>query len=555
MAGSVARLFALGIFPFVVGYGPGSASVLSPFQAPKPAIVRGVVVAQDSEQPVRAARVTLGALSAGVSIHARSDATGKFEFKTMESGSYRLQADPPLTDARYLSTAGFVTRSGERKTVLNLAAGQIEDGLRITLDRAGAISGQVVDEYGDPAAYVRVTALRRTPNAGYQGTRADGLMMTDDEGRFRLFGLAPGEYIVLARPRVAVDDTGTAAPKFVNTYYPGALNISEAAVIRVDARQVANIDLQLRRGGSVRASGIVIDSRGVPASGVSVAVMSGDSRVGFGGPAASTATDGRFSIAGIGPGSHVIVVRPRNSARSGAISAEYAAVPLSLYEDSKDITITTRPGARVHGRVLLEGGTPEKVPLGVHVTATIADPLVRSALRTGARAVVGEDGTFAIGPLYAPAFIRARTPKGWWLRAVTLDGNDITDIPTAFRGAGENLRVILTNRRASLSGQVVDRNGNTVPAAVVVLMSADKTRWDAQFSTTRKVNASATGSFEIDGLAPGDYLIVATPKDENTSLASAGPETFEAMAAVATAVRITGTDATPLVLKVATPRE
>src|SRR5262249_15523998 len=57
----------------------------------------------------------------------------------------------------------------------------------------GAISGRVVDAYGDPAINVRVNVQIRTAD---NATRGIAGVETDDLGEYRIGRLAPGNYLV-----------------------------------------------------------------------------------------------------------------------------------------------------------------------------------------------------------------------------------------------------------------------------------------------------------------------------------------------------------------------
>ena len=99
-------------------------------------------------------------------------------------------------------------RPFERGKRLDVLAGQLLDRIDMTLPRAGAITGRVFDEFGDPAATVFVRALRQryvdgrrelTPLAeGIEGLASGGADITDDLGQFRIYGLSPGDYFVSA---------------------------------------------------------------------------------------------------------------------------------------------------------------------------------------------------------------------------------------------------------------------------------------------------------------------------------------------------------------------
>ena len=54
---------------------------------------------------------------------------------------------------------------------------------------------------------------------------------TDDVGQFRIYGLTPADYCLLARPRSSVDTAGAdrAAIGYTPTFAPNAFTLAEAA--------------------------------------------------------------------------------------------------------------------------------------------------------------------------------------------------------------------------------------------------------------------------------------------------------------------------------------
>jgi hypothetical protein len=59
-----------------------------------------------------------------------------------------------VSKAGYLKIEHGQKRPFERGKTLDVAPGQLLDGIDLTLPRSGAITGRVFDEFGDPAAAV-----------------------------------------------------------------------------------------------------------------------------------------------------------------------------------------------------------------------------------------------------------------------------------------------------------------------------------------------------------------------------------------------------------------
>lgn len=129
-----------------------------------------------------------------------TDAEGRFAFRGLSSGTYNITASKP----GYVDGAYGRRRPGGATHPLPLATGEKVGDVTITVWRYATISGSVVDEAGEPVVGLEVRALRRTVIGGRQQfTAAVSLAIrptgtTDDRGLYRIPGLMPGDYAVVA---------------------------------------------------------------------------------------------------------------------------------------------------------------------------------------------------------------------------------------------------------------------------------------------------------------------------------------------------------------------
>jgi hypothetical protein len=96
-------------------------------------------------------------------------------------------------------------------------------------------------------------------------------------------------------------------------------------------------------------------------------------------------------------------------------------------------------------------------------------------------------------------------PEGWAVKALMVDGTDVTDQPINIKGGTTTVRVVLTNRVTEVSG-VVSAGANHY----VVLFAEDASRWTYPSRFVRAERTDAQGAFRIMRL-PGNerYLAVA----------------------------------------------
>jgi len=119
----------------------------------------------------------------------------------------------------------------------------------------GFVSGVVTDEFGDPLAGVDVRLLLlRYSRERYVAYATGGSRRTDDRGRFRLFYVTPGRYMLAATS----DD-----PRVAPIYYPDVTEVSGALPLIIGRKQeVSGISIQLRRAYGARIFGFALNAAG-----------------------------------------------------------------------------------------------------------------------------------------------------------------------------------------------------------------------------------------------------------------------------------------------------
>lgn len=283
--------------------------------------VSGQVVAAGTNAPLADAHVTLmptfrtsptgPPAPIGPPPQAVTDQNGRFVLDGLAPGSFRIDVQKP----------GFAPFSSPLdatpSATVTLTAGQSVDNLTLTLKKGGAISGRVLDAKGEPLANARVVALAHLTRARGPvrwipiGMGSNG--STNDLGEFRLFGLAPGEYIIGASPNhIGPFGAATTPSKttLATTYYPGTIDQSTALAVTVSAdATVENITISMQTVPAFNVSGVVIDAAGAPLSGAMVMMMPAAPGGAFGGPGGNVRTDqsGGFVVSGVAPGTYRVM--------------------------------------------------------------------------------------------------------------------------------------------------------------------------------------------------------------------------------------------------------
>ncbi len=294
--------------------------------------IAGIVVTTDTPpQAVRRAIVSLYGGERALGYHTITDHQGHFEFNALPSGRFELSAAKPS----YVTITYGATRPGRPGTPLSIETGQQMTDVRVLLARGGVITGTVRETTGEPIASLDVHLEARGITANRPTTAT---VTTDDQGVYRFFGLAPGTYLVSARPRPTSGELQPATDEEVER---------------------ALRELQLRAGVTRVAT-----SGPVPATGVSPAVA----------PSASVRS---YDL--------VPVYHPSAFASEDAVPV---AVRAGEERGAVDVTLRMMSTAVIEGRIdMIEAATTSEI----QVTLTRASSSVRPVPRTTS---LRSDGTF-----------------------------------------------------------------------------------------------------------------------------------------------------------------
>ena len=504
--------------------------------------IRGRVLSSDTGTPVRRAQVRLSGPEVGAKT-AMTDANGLYEFRELPAGRFNINA----TKSGFVTVQYGQTRPFESGKAIELGEAQALDKADIQMPRGSVISGRIVDEFGDAVPDATVTALRSTWSNGRRRLQPTGrTAQTNDLGQYRLFGLPPGEYYISASlvgasmmaVEMALSASGggtgsTPTSGYAPTYYPGTTSGGEAQRVGINIGQEAqSTDFALIPVRLARISGTVMSSEGKPMEGTMVNAVARNADVAgpmFGlGNSARTDRNGRFTINGVPPGDYTLQTRGMQVVTAsegrtmvftmmgdgaGSDGSEVGSVPLSVSgEDITNVVVVTSKGGTATGAVIFEGGTkPENAaPMRVMASAYDAEG---PAMMAGGSAPVKADGTFELKGLAGGRIIRiGNVPTGWTLKAVRLNGQDITDTGAEFKpgDAVTGLDVVLTPRPTQLSGTVTGAGGAQVKDYTVVVFSDDQQRWTLpQTRWVAGVRPDQDGRFQVRNLPPGSYYAVA----------------------------------------------
>jgi hypothetical protein len=180
-----------------------------------------------------------------------------------------------------------------------------------------------------------------------------------------------------------------------------------------------------------------------------------------------------------------------------------------------NVALSPVPNVQLAGTLTLEaGGTPPANGfMGFRVTPVAMGSAAAMAIggRGSRPSDVGQAGQFTINDVAPGAYtLRASAPRGWTMKAMYLDGREITDEPIEVKSDNiTGLNVIFTDRVSGLKGSVRDSRGNPSGNVAVIVFPSDERQWLAQSRRIVTTRTDASGAYQVSAVPPGDYLVVA----------------------------------------------
>jgi hypothetical protein len=420
-----------------------------------------------------------------------ADERGHFTISVSNPGAYRLL--PDQVDFVYSRPArlsqprrGVVVRVSENAKVLKLD---------LPMLREGSITGRVLDiATGQPIPSLAVSA----GFPGYEisgsvfvrplGTRRDaGVGMTNDRGEFRLFGLQPGDYIVV------VSGSGLGV---LPRYYPGVYDAGKATLIHVNAGQETRAAPMLTES-PLRSVQVILrftqrfEDLTIVMLGTNT--FSGQLLSPFLQPPAS-----RDVTRTLSPGPYDLSIE----ARSGENELLYAREKFEVGTQNMIRQITLTPGIRVTGSITLQDAEGRNLD-ATAISCRLGSPAGVASAQSPPHGCLRSQ----VAPGHFWLEMRDMPPDAYVASAKSGERDMLRDGLTVERET--QFQIALATPGAVLEGMVRDDKGERLSDATVALVP------DAPYrnavSLYRSDVSAYDGTFELRGVAPGSYQLFAWP--------------------------------------------
>ncbi|HET9528859.1 MAG TPA: carboxypeptidase-like regulatory domain-containing protein, partial [Blastocatellia bacterium] len=448
--------------------------------------IRGRVVGSDG-QPMVNARVFLRSAGSqlGPARNTTTDEKGEFQVDDLGPSIYTVGVYTPGYVDTTTSMAERYLRSG--------------DSVTIVLTKGSVITGTVTGMDGEPVVAVSVRAIqvRDADGRPFRIPRNTRLSETDDRGVYRLYGLSPGSYIVIAQGPPFSTNQLSAYTEDAPTYYPSATRDTASEVAVSGGQEVTGIDIRYRGDKGSAISGSVTGSLPSDRTGnINVNVVNAATGTNeYSTFIPSVMASRTFAIYGIPDGEYELFAQSFSSSQGGSKS------PVRRLQvkgaDVTGIELSLAPAGSISGLVTVEALADASVKeackknrsllLEENLFAVLRDDKTeesrpgRTLIPVSRDLVPGDRGEFRLMNVDAGRYRFEPRSVGdsLYIRSITLASENKNSPPQDVSANGLNVRlgeqvkgliIALSEGGASIEGRVVQAAAKQAPSAVRVYL-------------------------------------------------------------------------------------
>ena len=492
---------------------------------PESATVEGMVINAENSRPVPRAQVVLQRIRGPqASKSVRTDGNGRFIFRNVDPGTYRLSAE----------RQGFFSDSHKRgfEPMFDVAPGAYVKDMPVRLMPTSVITGSIVDEYNDPVQKVEIRVLSVHVRVGQIALTPEGTAFTDDRGEYRIPGLRPGKYYVAAEYKQnnlpdltpqgpdarrfarlrgpdgtmqmtelknSLEATPESAFTYLPLFYPNTSDFLQAQRLPVNPGDEVHANFVFLTMPSVSISGHIVNGlTGQPAIGATVSAYWTEYLENSGVPGLVSQKDGTFVVHGLAPGLYTL----RTSFTDGSDSyTDQRSVQVGR-EGLQNVQLSGLPDFSATGRVTVEGvkrPAINQVTVGfiaegatpsVHANATRSNFTFAAQLHPQTRYHVNIPGL----------------PEDYYLKSVLISGHEMPKDDVVVTGRRGEIELVISPSGGHIEGTLFDQKQQPTHGSVLLVPDIFNPCPPELFSRT---SADTQGKFTLHGVSPGTYKLIA----------------------------------------------
>jgi len=494
------------------------------------AMVEGAVINAQSLRTIPRASVMLQGMYGAGNKSVRADGNGHFFFQHVEPGQYKLMAE----------RQGFYSDENRREyqPVFKVSAGRYLKNMPVRLMPTAVVAGAIVDEYNDPIQNVDVRLMASRARLGRTYLALTSKVVTDDRGEYRISGLRPGKYYLVAESQhkairdnifsnaakgvaeqinstkrgkpLKLDLPAAPAPAFTYPplFFPGTGDFQQAELLVLTPGDQIEANFVFVSAPLVSITGRITNGiTGAPAGSASVAAYWTEYMEGDGLPARVSPDDGRFEINGLAPGRYFLRASFADSGENFSGDQTVEVGP----HGAQNVEISALPDFDAGGHVSVAGNLPNPM-----------SRLLIEFVGAGMLPRVRANATFPAFNFEAQLRPEKRyyanvrnLRQDYYLKSVAISGHEVEADNVVVSGRRGNLDLVLSPNGAQIEGTLFDQKEQPTRGSVLLIPDLPD---PGPPELLRRVSAGSDGKFTLRGVRPGSYRLLALESLDVTEL-------------------------------------
>jgi protocatechuate 3,4-dioxygenase beta subunit len=448
-----------------------------------------------------------------------TDADGGYRLTPVPAGRYSISTHSPL----FVNTQ--IDHNGMNGRYVSVDAGEAVEDENFALVRGGVITGRIIDTDGNPVISQAVTLIKVVDGRFTQSFRPPDqqILLTDDRGVYRVYGVLPGSYKVTVGHPPHVNRAslgGGRYSSYVQTFHPDTTDQSKASVVEVTpGGETTGVDIKV---ASIQktyvATGRMVEAEtGRPVPNMFFAMGMGENpRPTMRGGGYRTDEKGEFRIEIATPAR--ITIYPSSNDESNLTGRPFSFDLTS--ERVTGIEVKLHRALTISGIVVAEGSNKQQKlsSLTLSVQCITSERSFQNYLSGKVR----EDGSFTVGGIVAGKAIiyihgpESSLPRPWLIRIERNGMDQSQGVEVAEGESISDLRLIVAYGRGAVRGEVkIEGRGleETNPFGNSPLIVAFRHTAIPGLYGGAQVGAplDARSRFFVEGLLDGEYEVTLRP--------------------------------------------